>query len=168
MKPVPKKTDAANTLGALALAIVDRMQSEISDASGLHPNDAAAVNAIGFRPDCSVRTLAQLLALTHPGAVRCANRLTSAGLVERREGTDGRTVALRLTPAGRSVWNSLRRRRMTWLNGLIETLPLQEQDIFRAAVGGLLQKIAPDPNLAERTCRLCDESICVPSRCPIT
>ena len=51
----------------------------------------------------SSEDLAQATGLTHSGAVRLIDRLATAGLVERRPGRDGRSLAIVLTPAGRAL-----------------------------------------------------------------
>jgi MarR family transcriptional regulator, negative regulator of the multidrug operon emrRAB len=160
--------NTANTLGALALAIVDGVQPPLSAASDLDTNDAAAINAIGFRPGCSIRELAGLLTLTHPGAVRCVDRLVNAGLLTRTAGPDARTVALRLTQTGAARWAKLRRARLAWLNTLVSTVPKAQRAAFDRAIAGLLAVLAQTPDDAERICRLCDESACIAAHCPIT
>ena len=47
--------------------------------------------------------LRNVLGLTPSGAVRLVDRLAADGYVERRAGADGRSLALRLTPAGSRV-----------------------------------------------------------------
>lgn len=166
--PKAEELDPANTLGALALAVTDGMLAEISGTGGLHQGDAIALNAIGFRPGCSVRDLAGLLDLSHPGAVRCVDRLVAAGLIDRARGPNERTVALQVTPAGAAKWKVLRDGRMRWLNRLLKVLPGKDRRSLAAIAGQLLDNLAVDEARGERICRLCDENICTPSRCPIT
>jgi MarR family transcriptional regulator, negative regulator of the multidrug operon emrRAB len=163
-----KEIDLANTLGALSLAIVDGFHTEISAITELQSIDAAALNVIGFRPNISIRLLSELMNLTHPGAVRCVDRLVSAKLVKRLPGQDARTLALQLTELGQDSWQLLSEARMTWLNKLVAELPIKKRLAFSEGVSVLLKKLARNHVVGERICRLCDESSCVPSRCPIT
>jgi MarR family transcriptional regulator, negative regulator of the multidrug operon emrRAB len=162
-----QQTRISNVVGALALAIVDGFSIDVSAGSGLPPFDAAALNVIGFQPDCSIRTLAAMLQLSHPGAVRCVDRLELGGLVERRQGADHRTVALRLTRTGRARWNALRDARMAWLTNLIGELPTQQQQQLGDVAAVLLKQLAPTTEVSDRVCRLCDETVCTPEHCPI-
>ncbi len=158
----------ANTLGALALAVVDGMDAALAGASRHDGAVATALNAIGFREDCSIRELAGVLALTHSGTVRCVDSLCAIGLLERGPGHDARTVALRLTATGRARWAAMRRARMAWLSSLLERLSVEERNALGAVADTLLPKLAPEAETGERICRLCDESICTPANCPIS
>jgi DNA-binding MarR family transcriptional regulator len=159
---------SANRLGALALAVIDGYQTVIAARVGLDIASASALNAIGFRPGCSIRELSQLLALTHPGAVRCADRLQAAGLIKRRSGADARTVALHLTQLGTRRWQDMRHARMQWLDDLLSDMPSTQRAFFDTALSQLLIKLAVTPAASERICRLCDEHRCVGAGCPIT
>jgi DNA-binding MarR family transcriptional regulator len=163
-----KQIDTANTLGALALAIVDGFSSKIYDQVGLQSIDSTALNVIGFREDISIRELACLLNLSHAGAVRCVDRLAAAMQVERTPGADARTLALRLTPSGHSAWALQRHTRMACLNDLIDDLPDAKRHALNEVISILLQKLALSAESGERICRLCDENTCTPARCPIT
>ena len=56
----------------------------------------------------TMKDLAEQLLLTHHAAVQLVDRLTKAGLAERTPSSaDRRSVLLRLTPAGRSLVESL-------------------------------------------------------------
>ena len=89
-----------NLLGALALALTDRMIEE-TEARAEHGAAApAALVSVGADPGLSVGALAQTVELTHSATVRLVDRLARDGLVERRGGIDGRSVGLHLTRRG--------------------------------------------------------------------
>ena len=93
-----------NTLGALALAVADRVQEAVAAVAGHGASGPAALVALdGFAGGGSIDALRRILGLTHSGAVRLVDRLTAARLVERRIGPDARAVSLHLTPEGRRV-----------------------------------------------------------------
>lgn len=162
-----KQDVLANTVGAMALAIVDGAREAVAQASGLEPMAGAALNAIGFRKGCSVGEVAQVVGLTHAGAVRCIDRLEALGLVERLQGADARTLALQLSRKGRARWNAQKEARMRWLRSVVGGLPVADRAALAAATEALLPRLATDAPAGERICRLCDESVCTPTACPI-
>jgi MarR family transcriptional repressor of emrRAB len=92
----------ANLLGAVSLAIVDRVRDATEIASGHRAAAPAALVALQqFAGGGSMDELRKVLGLTPSGAVRLVDRLAADGYVERRAGADGRSLALALTPAGR-------------------------------------------------------------------
>jgi MarR family transcriptional regulator, negative regulator of the multidrug operon emrRAB len=158
----------ANLLGALGIALVDAQTSELAASSGLAPTDAAALNAIGLAPGCSIRAVRVALGITHPGTVRTVDRLAAAGLVERRAGVDGRTVSLHLTAAGEETWQRQTAARLGWLERTVAQLPPAERADVERIVSALLAAVTGDEESAERICRLCDERCCPQDRCPVT
>lgn len=158
----------ANLLGALGLALHDRVATVVADASGRSVVDAAAVNAVGHSPGASVGFVAVVLGLTHAGAVRVVDRLERGGLVERRDGVDGRTLGLHLTPAGARVWRRQLAARARLLDDLVAQLAPGDRTALDAVLGSLLDALTDDVAGAEHTCRLCDERSCPQRECPVT
>lgn len=154
-----------NLLGALALAITDRIRSGMKTAFNRSGESAAAVVILGYVPGLSVELLRQVLALSHPGTVRLVDRLEEDGLVERRKAADGRAVALHLTSMGSQLRQQLMGRRFDTLEAALDGLTDDEQIIF----GNLLAKVLanlPETEMAKhRICRLCDVRAC--RDCPI-
>ncbi len=74
----------ANLLGALALAVSDRIR-EVTEqqADALARSEPAALVSLVHYPGQPVGVLDQTLGLTHSGAVRLSDRLEAAGLVRR-------------------------------------------------------------------------------------
>jgi MarR family transcriptional regulator, negative regulator of the multidrug operon emrRAB len=158
----------ANLLGALGIALADAQLKEVAASSGLQPTDAAALNAIGTVPGCSIATVRIALGVTHPGAVRAVDRLVDAGLVERHAGVDRRTVALHLSPHGEEVWRQQTDARLRWLDHTIAQLPRGERAEVERVASALLSVVTGDEESAERICRFCDEHRCPQRRCPVT
>lgn len=157
----------ANLLGALALVLTDRMTEEIEIRAEHGAAAPAALVSVGVDPGLSVGALAQTIGLTHSATVRLVDRLAGDGLLERRDGLDGRSVRLHLTRRG-----SVRRR--TILNGrhqiLSETLaalPTSDQSALTVLVETLLGAITRDRQQADHICRLCDEDTCPEAICPV-
>jgi DNA-binding MarR family transcriptional regulator len=82
----------------------------INRAAGVTQQQYQAMLAIKtwLSDTMSVRELAEQLLLTHQATVQLVNRLAKAGLAERsRSPEDGRSVLLRLTPAGDALLDEL-------------------------------------------------------------
>jgi DNA-binding MarR family transcriptional regulator len=91
-----------NLLAALTLNLAEESAAALEQASGLSGSAALALLALEeFLDDAHVGRLADVLGLTHSGAVRLVSQLEAAGLAERRPGGDRRRVEVRLTTAGR-------------------------------------------------------------------
>jgi MarR family transcriptional regulator, negative regulator of the multidrug operon emrRAB len=158
----------ANLLGALGIALADAQTAQLASSSGLSPTDAAALNAIGLVPGCSIAVVRVALGITHPGTVRTVDRLVAAGLAERRAGVDGRTVSLHLTGEGERAWSRQSEARLGWLEGIVARLPRDERAAVERVASSILAAVTGDEESAERICRLCDERRCPQDRCPVT
>ena len=159
---------SANLLGALGLALADAQAAQLATSSGLAPTDAAALNAIGTVPGCTIAAVRVTLGITHPGTVRTVDRLVAAGLVQRRAGADARTVSLHLTAAGERAWQRQADARLGWLERTLARLPPSDRDDVERVVSSILSAVTGDEESAERICRLCDERRCPQDRCPVT
>lgn len=98
-----------NLLGALSLALADRVTEAteaVSDLTDAGP--AALVSIAEAAPGRSIDHLRRLVGLTHSGAVRLVDRLSAAGYVRRGGGESGRTVGLTLTRRGVAVAAKIR------------------------------------------------------------
>src|SRR3569623_1664930 len=92
----------ANLLGALSLAVMDRIEQGARDVVGRGGETPAALVVIGYGQGMTNDQLRRILGLSHSGTVRLVDRLVSDQLVERRPAKDGREVALFLTATGTS------------------------------------------------------------------
>src|SRR6266567_3796170 len=69
---------AANLLGALALAVCDRLHEATEHLDdGLAASEPAALVTLAHYPGQSILALGRTLGLTHSGAVRLADRLAA-------------------------------------------------------------------------------------------
>ncbi len=154
-----------NLLGALALAITDRIKSGMKNTFDRSGETAAAIVVLGYAPGLSVEILRRVLDLSHPGTVRLIDRLEEDGLVARRKAEDGRAVALHLTPKGGRLRRQLMTRRLNTLEAALKGLTVDE----RLVLGDLLAKVLtnlPETEMAKHhICRLCAVRTC--SDCPI-
>jgi DNA-binding MarR family transcriptional regulator len=91
-----------NLVAALSLGVVDDGTAALERATGLAGAAPVALLALDeFLAGASVGRLAEVLDLTHSGAVRLVTQLEVAGLVTRRTGSDRRRVEVTLTTSGR-------------------------------------------------------------------
>jgi DNA-binding MarR family transcriptional regulator len=165
----PDLNAAANVLGALAVAITDRMSTAVAAAAGQSVSAAAALSALHNFPDPpNLDRLGQVLGLTHSGAVRLVDRLAEAGLVVRNPGVDGRSRVLALTPAGRTVAERVTAARTDALAGLLADLNPDERRALHGLTGRLMAALVRTKEGGAWTCRLCDLRACgrPAGRCP--
>jgi MarR family transcriptional regulator, negative regulator of the multidrug operon emrRAB len=159
---------AANVLGALGLALADRLEEAVAAPFGrsgaealvtLHERDAGI----------AIDGLARIVGLTHSGTVRLVDRLAGDGVVERRRGRDQRTAALFLTPQGRRAARRLLRERELAMRRALALLTAGEQDALVEIGAKLLAGLADVPEAARRLCRLCAVGACGRERgaCPV-
>lgn len=155
----------ANLLGALALAVADRIE-EVARTILNHAGETpAALVVIGYGLGPSNDQLRRVLGLSHPGSVRLVDRLVSGGLVERREGRDRRAIALYLTDRGAACRERLLRGRLAAIAPYLSGLTDPEEDALAALLHKMLSSL--DTTDLERCtlCRLCDDRVC--TDCPI-
>lgn len=155
----------ANLLGAVALAVSDRIHEtarEIVSHSGETP---AALVVIGYGTGPSNDQLRRTLGLSHPGTVRLVDRLVRDGLVERQKGADRRAVALHLTPRGEVLREELLSGRLATVRPFVEALPVAQREALRGALRAMLSALEPSDEERQSLCRMCDNRVCVD--CPI-
>src|SRR5262249_53759991 len=128
----------ANLLGALSLAVMDRIEQgarEIIDRGGETP---AALIVIGYGQGMTNDTLRRILGLSHSGTVRLVVALVSDRLGERGAGKDGREVALHLTATGSATRNELLASRISAIASLLDALPPAKTKQLGALIRELL------------------------------
>jgi DNA-binding MarR family transcriptional regulator len=160
-----------NLLGALATAIADRTGEAVSGAAGRSESAAAALSALlHFLDRPSVDLLRRVLGLTSSGTVRLLDRLADTGYVDRLPGTDGRSTAVVLTPAGRQAAEQVAAARAEVLHGALAALTLTEQQTFERLASKVLVGMVREPGATRWTCRLCDTTACGRHRgeCPVS
>ena len=175
--PVAQPNRLVNLLGALALALTDRMRVATEEAAGLSGAAPLAIVALQqFLGGARTEDLAQALGITHSGAVRLVDKLVAAGLVERRAGVDGRSGSIVLTTTGRQTSRRISQARAHAVEDVIADLdaghrqalePLIAQLVATEATHRLRAREAGDPP-GGWLCRQCDFKACErpAGRCP--
>jgi DNA-binding MarR family transcriptional regulator len=161
---------AANLLGALSLALSDRLEDAVTGAAALAENDGVALSALDqFLESPRIDLLAQVLGLTSPGTVRLVDRLERAGLARRVSGSDGRITSVVLTAAGRRRAKAVAGARTAMLDEALTALSPSERRQFAELAGKILAGLIRPPGARRWTCRLCDVVACgrADGRCPV-
>lgn len=133
-------------------------------------SDAVALSALHhFLEQSSIDALAQVLGLTHSGAVRLVDRLAAAGLVTRSSGADNRTTAVLLTVQGRERAQAVTQARAGVLGDTLVALSVEERHILDRLLGVVLAGLIRQPGATRWICRLCDTDACgrPDGRCPV-
>ncbi|MEJ7584078.1 MAG: MarR family transcriptional regulator, partial [Acidimicrobiales bacterium] len=159
----------ANLLGALSLALVDRMRDATEQAAGHGGGGPAALVSIQeFLSGGSMDDLHKALGLTPSGAVRLVDRLAADGYVERRSGANGRSLALALTPKGRRAAGRVRAARGGAIDGVLDTLSRPDREALVRITEKLVRAVTADRLALRRgggdpggwLCRLCHFDAC--------
>ena len=160
----------ANLLGALALALSARAESEAAARSEAERSLRDGVVAIAnFGEGRPLGVLQEGLGLSQPGAVRLMDRLERAGLARRERGDDGREARPRLTAAGRRLARQTVAARLDAIAAPLAALaPCRRHELERT-LAAMLAALTTDAAESRRLCRLCDADVCGhPARCPVT
>jgi MarR family transcriptional regulator, negative regulator of the multidrug operon emrRAB len=128
---------------------------------------AAALHRIGRRPGETVDFLARSLGRAHSTTVRLVDRLEAQGLVERRSGSDGRSLALELTAAGRRAVDATTAARAAVLDDVLAPLTPAERTVLERLLGTVLHALPASRDDKRRICRLCDVDACRRPSCPV-
>jgi MarR family transcriptional repressor of emrRAB len=165
-----------NLLASLTLNLAEELQAALEAGSGLTGSATAALLALEeFLGDAHVGKLADVLGLTHSGAVRLVTQLEVAGLAVRRTGADLRRVEVRLTTAGRRRAAEAREARDQVVRETTGALTPEEGTTLEALLAKLVKaRVARriDRRIAGEKgawwCRTCDFAACgrPEDRCP--
>jgi DNA-binding MarR family transcriptional regulator len=166
----PSDPRLVNIVGALTLALSDRVRDATETAAGRSATAPHALVALHeFLGHRTMDELRRAIGLTPSGAVRLVDRLVEGGYVERRPGPDGRSVALVLTSRGTRAARRVLAARSDALDSLLLGLSAAERTSLTNITEKLLGAITRQ-RLADREeghdpqggwlCRLCDFDAC--------
>jgi DNA-binding MarR family transcriptional regulator len=161
-----------NVVGALAVALGDRIRDATEDAAGMGGPLPAALSALQqWAGGRTVDTLAGGLRLSHSRTVRVIDRLEADGLARReRDPGDGRSVLVWLTPAGEAVATRVHAARDEALTSALGALPAADRRALAALAEQVLEHVTTGRRSAGAICRLCESHACGhhDGRCPVT
>lgn len=156
-----------NLLGAFALGITDVLENVVEKNAGYGGETPAALVTIGAEPGLSINKLHQILNLSHPGTVRLVDRLEVEGLVERRAGSDGRTLALFLTSEGVKRRKTVLSERQKQLDVAMKALSKEERKQLTKLLEKMLTAMTTTELRSFTICRLCEDEVCPAKTCPV-
>jgi DNA-binding MarR family transcriptional regulator len=166
-KSVSMRARLGNQIGALALGLSDRIRHAAAEAADGSGETAAALVTISAKPGLTVAHLAQAVGLSHPGAVRVADRLEAKGWITRGKGEDKRQVTLWLSAEGERHAQAVLEARATLLDDVLG--PLEPSDALRFAMlmSQVLGRLSDtQPANSPAICRMCNQSDCGDVACP--
>jgi MarR family transcriptional regulator, negative regulator of the multidrug operon emrRAB len=158
----------SNLLASLTLNLAEEGAAAMEAAAGVKGAAAPALLALDeFLGGAHVGRLAEVLGLTHSGAVRLADQLEDEGLVQRRPGLDRRRVEIALTPAGRRRAARARRARDRVIEdtvagldaGQVASLEALLDQLVRSRVAARMERRRAG-DAGAWWCRTCDFSAC--------
>lgn len=169
-----------NLLVSLTLNLAEEVAAAFSRASGLAVGATTALLALDeFLDDAHVGRLAEVLGLTHSGAVRLVTVLEAEELAERRTGADRRRVEVHLTERGRRRAKAARAARDAVVRDTTSRLNTDEATTLEDLLARLVQarvsarvKHRRAGRAADKPgawwCRTCDFAACgrPEGRCP--
>ncbi len=159
----------AQLLGALSLSATDRFRTTVEGSLGRAGAHAAALVHLDAYPGDSVQALATVLGVSQPAGVKLATRLAADGLLERGPGPDHRTLALHLTPEGRTAAAQVLADRAAELDQVLAVLDADERERLEPLLEKLVAALVDDRPGALAVCRMCDRDACCgpPAGCPL-
>ena len=157
-----------NMLGAVALALADRIAACAQATSSLHDSAASALVVIANHPGEPVDAIRRTLGLTHSGAVRLVDGLEANGLVERRRSdSDARAIALWPTRPGKRTASKILAARAEMLEPVFAGTSEADKQAIVALLKRALAKLTDNRDRARSICRFCEEGVCRPPGCPV-
>jgi DNA-binding MarR family transcriptional regulator len=161
-----------NRIGALVVALGDRLRAATEEAVSMPASYPAALSALrtwaGGHP---LDVLADGLRVSHSRAVRVVDRLEEDGLARRRPNADDRrAVRLELTAAGRRAADRVLAARAAALEEALRGLSGQQRALLGELAASVLGDVTDGRRSARGICRLCDPVACghESGRCPVT
>ncbi|MBB2894673.1 MarR family winged helix-turn-helix transcriptional regulator [Flexivirga oryzae] len=165
-----------NLLAALTLNLAEDTTAAMERSGGLTGRAIQALLALEeFLGGCHVGKLAEVLDLTHSGAVRLVSQLEDAGYAERRPGADRRRVEVVLTARGRRQAAGARRAQLAVIRQATDGLDAAEAATLERLLARLVESRVGE-RFARRAegdspawwCRTCDFASCGrgDGRCP--
>lgn len=167
LQPRYSNDQIANMLGAAATHLAEQINAVAADHAGLAGGGPAALTWLLHADNANISDLAAMLGTSHAGSVQLVSRLSDAGLVERKVGTDRRIRTLTLTRKGRSTARRILAERNQITSSTLAHVPDNERQAIGRFAATVLELAATGPAEAEHLCRMCDEPRCDDATCPV-
>jgi MarR family transcriptional regulator, negative regulator of the multidrug operon emrRAB len=145
-----------NLIGALAVAITDRVNEAAEEIVGMGGEAPAAIVQIGTMPGLTITVLGSALGLTHSATVRVVAKLERSKLVKKVRGDDAREVCVSLSPSGEKLMGRILVARETVIAKLLKPLDKAQRVTLDELFTLVLARAPRDGADAERIARMCD------------
>jgi DNA-binding MarR family transcriptional regulator len=142
MNVVTDPLAVAHALRPVLLTLARHLRRELREL-GVTSGQATVLAQIQSNPGIGVGRLAELEGVSRPRMSKVVQELQVAQLVESERGTDRRRVGLAVTPKGRNVVQSVRRRRTAWLAERLQRLDPDELEAVELALPHLAKLLDP-------------------------
>jgi len=157
----PVEPRVAQLLGALAVALNDRMLEAMTSSVGLSPPAIAALQWIHRAPGVRASDLTRALGIGHQGVGHLLSRLAGRGLLLReRDPRDGRAERLRVSERGARQALLAARARAHVARSLVDRLPFVLRPRLARIAELLLEALSEESRTALHACRFCDWALC--------
>lgn len=146
MKTVTDAVDVANELRPVLLKLSRRLRQEVH-ARGVTAGELSLLIQVAQHPGVGIRRLAAIEGVSPPRISQAVQKLLVDGLVYRHQfpAEDRRRVGVDITPRGRQVLTSVRRRRTAWLAERLKTLEPDELEAVEQALAPLAKLLGVEP-----------------------
>lgn len=115
-----------------------------------------ALTLVAERNVCSIGALAEGLGVSHPAAVKLAEKLARKELVSREVGAnDHRQTVLRIRPQGRELVQRVREERMERLERVLSQMPAAERQALIRGLQGFVNAALPERDALDALCTSC-------------
>jgi DNA-binding MarR family transcriptional regulator len=150
-----------NRLGALSLAVTDRMLASTEDVGTFGTTACAALVAACHQAESpTIGDLAKICSVSHSVMVRTVEQLVDNKLLSRKAGIDRRSVRLTPTKAGLSYRDKILAKRSVALDRVVSVLSEAERATLKSLLSRMLTALTSDRVESEKICRLCDTVAC--------
>ncbi len=133
MKTVTDPVMVANELRPVLLKLARHLRRELHELD-VTTGQVSILGHLAEHPEIGLAQLAALEGVSRPRMSKVIQEMLIAGLVFRHRGVDRRRVGLAVTPRGRQVLRSVRKRRTAWLAARLEHLQADELAALEDAI----------------------------------
>jgi len=143
MNTVTDPVDVAGELRPVLLRLARELRHEVHDL-GVTGGQVSLLAHIAGHRGIGTCDLAELEGVSAPRISKAVDALVLAGLVGRHRGVDRRRVGFEITTRGRSILQSVRKRRTAFLAARLRRLEPEELERVEAAIGPLAKLLEAD------------------------
>ncbi len=140
----PRVTESVGfRLSRVARALRAQWRDQLADL-GVEPPEAAVLRVVAIQPGAALRQLARILGSDPMSTKRCVDGLEARGLVASTQQGEGRSRALRVTPAGADLVGEIERRAAAREGSVAAALGPAASAQLRQALDQLEASLSPE------------------------